>query len=149
MTPERWEEIKDLLHRAMQVAPEQRSTFLDSACADPSVRGEVESLLAADDQARSGFLQSLPALRLGKGTRLGEYEIHSMIGAGGMGEVYRARDLRLRRDVAIKVLPAFVSSDPDRLRRFEHEASERFRPSWTGTDPCFGHRVPPLSFFEF
>ena len=56
------------------------------------------------------------------GTRLGPYEIISAIGAGGMGEVYRARDTRLGRDVAIKVLPAAFSADPDRLRRFEQEA---------------------------
>ena len=56
------------------------------------------------------------------GTRLGSYEIINAIGAGGMGEVYRAHDARLRRDVAIKVLPASVASDPDRLRRFEQEA---------------------------
>jgi serine/threonine protein kinase len=56
------------------------------------------------------------------GTKLGPYEIQSLLGAGGMGEVYRARDPRLQRDVAIKVLPAFVSRDPDRLRRFEQEA---------------------------
>src|SRR6266850_1589370 len=55
-------------------------------------------------------------------TRLGTYEIVSLIGAGGMGEVYRARDARLGRDVAIKVLPAGVSSDPDRVHRFEQEA---------------------------
>jgi serine/threonine protein kinase len=59
---------------------------------------------------------------LRKGTRLGDYEVQSMLGAGGMGEVYRVRDLRLRREVAIKVLPTFVSSDPERLRRFEQEA---------------------------
>src|SRR5262244_3738430 len=56
------------------------------------------------------------------GTRLGPYEILSLLGAGGMGEVYRARDTRLKREVAIKVLPASFSADPDRLRRFEHEA---------------------------
>jgi len=56
------------------------------------------------------------------GTRLGDYEIKSMLGAGGMGEVYRARDTRLGRDVAIKVLPALLSADADRLRRFEQEA---------------------------
>ena len=56
------------------------------------------------------------------GTKLGPYEIQSQIGAGGMGEVYRARDSVLKRDVAIKVLPAFFSQDPDRLRRFEQEA---------------------------
>jgi eukaryotic-like serine/threonine-protein kinase len=61
-------------------------------------------------------------MTLATGTRLGPYEILSAIGAGGMGEVYRARDPRLNRDVAIKVLPASFSADPDRLRRFEHEA---------------------------
>src|SRR5262245_54127676 len=55
------------------------------------------------------------------GTRVGSYEILSLIGSGGMGEVYRARDAQLDRDVAIKVLPNF-SADPDRLRRFELEA---------------------------
>src|SRR6476469_6910107 len=59
---------------------------------------------------------------LSAGTRLGPYEILAPIGAGGMGEVYRARDERLGRDVAIKVLPASFSTDPDRLRRFEQEA---------------------------
>jgi len=61
-------------------------------------------------------------MSLGSGTRLGPYEIQSAIGAGGMGEVYRARDTRLQRDVAVKVLPAGLSSDPDRLARFEQEA---------------------------
>src|SRR5438552_3464066 len=56
------------------------------------------------------------------GTRLGPYEIHSLLGAGGMGEVYRARDSRLQRDVAIKVLPKALAQDQDRLRRFEREA---------------------------
>jgi eukaryotic-like serine/threonine-protein kinase len=61
-------------------------------------------------------------MALVSGTRLGPYEIGAQIGAGGMGEVYRARDTRLGRDVAIKVLPAVFAADPDRLRRFEHEA---------------------------
>ena len=61
-------------------------------------------------------------MTLAPGSRLGPYEVLSPIGAGGMGEVYRARDERLKRDVAIKVLPASFSSDPDRLRRFEQEA---------------------------
>ncbi|MGH9880883.1 MAG: protein kinase domain-containing protein [Pyrinomonadaceae bacterium] len=55
-------------------------------------------------------------------TRLGRYEIRSKLGAGGMGEVYRARDTELGRDVAVKVLPSIFSSDPDRLRRFQQEA---------------------------
>ncbi|OFW15662.1 MAG: hypothetical protein A3H29_18405 [Acidobacteria bacterium RIFCSPLOWO2_02_FULL_67_21] len=61
-------------------------------------------------------------MSLGPGTRLGPYEIQSALGAGGMGEVYRARDTRLGRDVAVKVLPATASTDPERLRRFEQEA---------------------------
>src|SRR6266550_2361786 len=61
-------------------------------------------------------------MSLSSGARLGPYEIVCAIGAGGMGEVYRARDPRLGRDVAIKVLPGSFSSDPDRLRRFEQEA---------------------------
>src|SRR5437762_7676483 len=61
-------------------------------------------------------------MALDAGTMLGPYEIAAPIGAGGMGEVYRARDTRLHRDVAVKVLPPAVSADPDRLRRFEQEA---------------------------
>src|SRR5580765_7924083 len=61
-------------------------------------------------------------MTLSAGTKLGPYEILAPIGAGGMGEVYRAKDPRLGRDVAIKVLPASFSQDPDRLRRFEQEA---------------------------
>jgi serine/threonine protein kinase/Tol biopolymer transport system component len=124
MTGERWERIKDVLHRAMQLPPEQRAVFLDQTCdGDSSLRHEVESLLAADDQARSSFLQGPPLLHLGKGVRLGDYEIQNLLGAGGMGEVYRALDVRLRREVAIKVLPAAFASDADRLRRFEQEAT--------------------------
>src|SRR5580698_11528559 len=62
------------------------------------------------------------AMHLPAGTRLDGYEILSLLGAGGMGEVYRARDSRLKRDVAVKVLPAFVTRDPERMRRFEQEA---------------------------
>src|ERR1700747_1858861 len=61
-------------------------------------------------------------MALTAGTKLGPYEIQSSIGAGGMGEVYKARDKRLNRDVAIKVLPASFSADSDRLQRFAQEA---------------------------
>src|SRR5262245_36059952 len=63
-----------------------------------------------------------PSMPLTAGTRLGHYEILGPIGAGGMGEVYRARDPRLKRDVGVKVLPAYFSQDAERLRRFEQEA---------------------------
>lgn len=124
MTPERWQQIRNVLEDALVLTSEMRRAYLDRACAsDQSLRREVESLLGADDEARTSFLQSPPPrVQLEKGARLGDYEIQSLLGAGGMGEVYRARDLRLRRDVAVKVLPTFFSSDNERMRRFEQEA---------------------------
>ncbi len=124
MTPERWQQIRDVLEKALELTPGQRSAFLDGAClSDPSLRQEVEALLASSDDARSSFLQSSPLrVTITPGTKLGDYEVKSLLGSGGMGEVYRARDSRLGRDVAIKVLPSFLSADSDRLRRFEQEA---------------------------
>ncbi len=124
MPPERWQQVKVVLDGALELAPEQRAAFLDQACStDHSLRRDVESLLESADGARSEFLPtSAVRVALPKGTRLSDYEVHSLIGSGGMGEVYRAHDRRLDRDVAIKVLPSFLSTDPDRLRRFEQEA---------------------------
>ena len=124
MTPERWQQIREVLERALELAPADRTAFLSRACAsDEALRREVETLLLSSDDVRSSFLQSsAPRLALAAGTRLGEYEVKSMVGSGGMGEVYRARDSRLGRDVAIKVLPSSLSADSDRLRRFEQEA---------------------------
>ena len=122
MDPERFQQVEQLFHAALERERSQRSAFLEEASArDPSLRREVESLLSANDETSSGFLRS-PLSGLATRSRLGDYEIQCLLGAGGMGEVYRARDLRLRREVAIKVLPALFSSDPDRLRRFEQEA---------------------------
>src|SRR5215468_10178898 len=64
----------------------------------------------------------VPRMTLSSGTRLGPYEVVSALGAGGMGEVYRAHDGRLNRDVALKVLPEVFAADPDRMARFEREA---------------------------
>jgi eukaryotic-like serine/threonine-protein kinase len=125
MTPERWQKVRGVLEQALELAPEEQPRFLDVACSsDPSLRSEVESLLSSDKNARPGFLQT-PGLRppeLTPSTKLGDYEIISQLGSGGMGVVYRARDLRLGRVVAIKVLPAHFSSDANRLKRFEQEA---------------------------
>src|SRR5215467_3812424 len=125
MTPERWQQIKVVLRDVLELTPQQRSEFLAEACSDdPALRQEVESFLALDDEKiLTGVVESSAGrVPLPPGTRLGEYEVQSLLGAGGMGEVYRARDPRLRRDVAIKVLPSLVSDDPDRLQRFEQEA---------------------------
>ncbi len=148
MEPERWRKIEDLFHAALERDESQRPAFLNQACAgDPALRDEVESLLAhhhqgeglidqpafevaakalarqgglAEDQARArGSSESVPSML---GRALAHYRILEKLGSGGMGEVYRARDTRLGRDVAIKVLPAAFSSDADRLRRFEQEA---------------------------
>jgi eukaryotic-like serine/threonine-protein kinase len=121
---ERWKEIKEVLAAALERQPSERAAYLDQACSEPSLRREVESLLAAHDQAGSNFLEppSGTSTELKEGARLGPYEILSPIGAGGMGEVYRARDTRLGRTVAIKILPGFLSHDPERRRRLNMEA---------------------------
>jgi serine/threonine protein kinase len=124
MTPERHEQICDLLYRALELDADQRDSFLDRACsADSSLRREIDSLLFSGEDVRANFLRSSTLrLALQPGTKLGEYEVESLLGSGGMGEVYRARDPRLARDVAIKVLPSYLSSDRKQLRRFETEA---------------------------
>jgi len=125
MTPERWQRVRDVLEQAQELPHESRSRFLDVACSsDPLLRNEVQSLLSAADNAPTGFLESLTprSAPLTQGTRLGDHEIVSQLGAGGMGVVYRARDLRLGRYVAIKVLREYLPSEANRLRRFEQEA---------------------------
>src|SRR5262249_19700899 len=83
-----------------------------------SARGSVAKI-SLDAIRRPNRPRHMP---LSAGTRLGPYEIQSALGAGGMGEVYRAHDPRLGREVAIKIVPAAFASDSDRLQRFEHEA---------------------------
>ena len=123
MAPERWQKIKAVLYEAHELPAERRSEFLDRACSgDPSLRKEVESLLSPGDDARSEFLSSGVGAALPAGTKLAHYEVQALLGAGGMGEVYRGHDPRLGRDVAIKILPGMFSRDPERLRRFEQEA---------------------------
>jgi serine/threonine protein kinase len=83
------------------------------------VPNKVVRLLEGADGVR-GIIRL--SIALAAGTKLGGYEILSLLGEGGMGEVYRAHDPILKRDVAIKVLPQFVSQDPERMRRFQQEA---------------------------
>jgi serine/threonine-protein kinase len=121
MSPEQWREVEQLYHAALERKPEEREAFLEAACrANADLRGEVESLLG-----QGGSLLDHPAWELCNpvpGSRLGVYEIGVKIGEGGMGLVYRARDTKLNRTVAIKVLPAALAQDPGRLARFEREA---------------------------
>jgi serine/threonine protein kinase len=133
MTPERWGQVEEIFHAALSRGESERVAFLVHACAgDLALRREVESLLARQGST-GGFLDG-PAVAaaaetvseggasLVTGRRLGAYQVHERIGIGGMGEVYRARDTKLGRDVAIKILPKLFTSDPDRLARFEREA---------------------------
>jgi Tol biopolymer transport system component/predicted Ser/Thr protein kinase len=121
MSPEQWREVEQLYHAALERKPEEREAFLEAACrANADLRGEVESLLG-----QGGSLLDHPAWELCNpvpGSRVGVYEIGVKIGEGGMGLVYRARDTKLNRTVAIKVLPAALAQDPGRLARFEREA---------------------------
>jgi Tol biopolymer transport system component/predicted Ser/Thr protein kinase len=121
---DRWQQIEELFHAAR----EDRAV-LDKA--DPALRREVESLLAQEKGA--GFLEAsalqMAAQQLAAdrgqqmiGRRIGSYQILSQLGAGGMGEVYRAKDTKLKREVALKVLPEAFAGDPERMARFQREA---------------------------
>src|SRR6516164_6854176 len=128
MEQELWPKLEELLHEALKCAPEQRQAFLDAACrGDSDLQRELELLLAQEHLAES-FLEE-PALEdatvtlvAQPGRQLGQYRIVSPLGAGGMGEVYRAHDSKLGRDVAIKMLPAEFARDSARLSRFRREA---------------------------
>jgi Tol biopolymer transport system component len=131
MNPELWRKVEELFHAALERAPEARQAFLDSTCsADTDLRRQVELLLAKEEQAGS-FLE-VPAIEdvtvtltsVGSllGRQFGPYRIVSPLGAGGMGEVYRAHDSKLGRDVAIKTLPRDFARDPERLARLRREA---------------------------
>ncbi len=127
-----WPRLKEVFAGARALPANQRATYLAEACGgNDALREEVESLLASDQRAKS-FLEA-PAVVLGdnarhqaraimEGQRLGVYQVQALLGAGGMGEVYRARDTKLERDVAITVVGSAFTSDPDRLARFEREA---------------------------
>src|SRR5687767_1341043 len=125
MDAARWNRIEELLQSALDLEPDQRAAFLDSACGgDGELRREVESLLAEESNPALSQHPSITALhwRDLTGQKVSHYHIEQRIGAGGMGEVYEARDDSLQRVVALKVLPAEFVDDTDRVRRFEQEA---------------------------
>ncbi|HEY3158596.1 MAG TPA: protein kinase [Vicinamibacterales bacterium] len=132
MTPERWERIQGLYDAVRAHAESDRAEFLANACAgDAALQREVQALL--DQPVSTGgfmdFVGGPPSALLCDvvtndltGQQFGSYRVLSLLGRGGMGEVYRAHDVRLGRDVAIKVLPTRFTADADRLARFESEA---------------------------
>ena len=129
MSDQRWQRISEIFHEALEHLPDHRAAFVREACAgDDVLRGEVESLLvnqSRPDAFGTGLGMGLGIRELGLdliGKQIGVYRIDSLLGAGGMGEVYRARDTTLGRDVAIKILPRAFTHEPDRLARFEREA---------------------------
>jgi len=118
---EYWHRVEELYHRAVERNERERTTLLDQECAgDNELRREVEALLAGQKRAET-FLEEPPAGRLAAGIRLSHYELLEHIGSGGMGDVYRARDTKLNRSVAIKFLSADLA-DPSARRRFQREA---------------------------
>ena len=130
MTLERWQDVERLFHAALDLPVHARAAFLEESCSgDVALIGEVQSLL--DESSPSDAFPDESAIdsppdrgptRSLVGRRLSEYELQSWLGAGGMGEVYRARDVKLGRDVAIKVLPTLLAHDADRVARFRREA---------------------------
>jgi serine/threonine protein kinase len=133
MDPERWRRIERIYYEALERGADGQAAFIDEACgADEELRHEVTTLISAHERA-GGFI-AMPAMELEAraiatsnipapgATTIGHYELLSLLGQGGMGEVYLARDTRLKRNVALKLLPAAYTLDADRVRRFEQEA---------------------------
>ncbi len=131
MNSDQWQKAKDLFEAALRCPSDKRRRFIDENCdGDAEVRREVKSLLATSDDAASFLEQpavgevaeTIAGQKSPVGKTLGHYKILSQIGAGGMGEVYLAEDLRLHRRVALKILSENIAADKDYLPRFEQEA---------------------------
>ena len=134
MSTEQWERTKQILVEALQLAPERRPSYLHRACGeDAELRAEVESLIAAHEAAGTQFLavaapevleltSSPNATQARLNKVIGHYQLLEEIGRGGMGVVFRARDTKLGRDVALKLLPPLFTADAGRVARFEREA---------------------------
>ncbi len=130
MTPEKWQEISTIFSSALAKEADKRDAFLSEACGqNTELRQEIELLLTANDEKNSfidlpkfGLAPQETQPKLREDERIGSFQIIRMLGAGGMGEVYLAHDLRLNRHVAIKVLPRNSTIDENARKRFEREA---------------------------
>src|SRR4029453_5594178 len=131
MNPQNWVDVERLFHAALALPPHRRAAFLDDTCSgNEGLKRDVQSLLdesGADDFLEQAALDPGPPLASSRdvspvGGRLSEYEGTARIGAGGRGDGYRARDVKLGRDVAVKVLPAPLAHDAARIARFKREA---------------------------
>ena len=133
MSSDRWRQVEDLCHAALACRAEERRPFLVKACeGDEALLREVESLIAQESSAEA--FMGVPAAALAGSAeldqpraalvdaRFGSYTIRSLLGVGGMGEVYRAYDDTLGREVAIKLLSPAFTAEPERRARFEREA---------------------------
>jgi len=158
MKPERWKQVDELLEAALECPASERASFLDRVCSgDEELRRELESLLVADAQTES-FIGSTPARvaadllndsqpKPRRGERIAHYEVLGQIGSGGMGEVYLARDTRLGRKVALKVLPRSFTADPQLRARFVREA--QLASALDHSNICTIHEVGHSSNFLF
>jgi eukaryotic-like serine/threonine-protein kinase len=129
MSADRWHSLEELYQATLELPASQRAAFLKKSCSDENLRQEVESLLGFAPQGDPLLKHSPWAQSAGLelGVDLGPYRIGERIGSGGMGEVYKARDTRLGREVALKVLPPSMTGDADRRARFIREAQSASR----------------------
>ena len=133
MTPDRWQKIERIFYGALDCEPEKRSSFLDQACEeDEELRREIELLVKANDASGAWGVTRFHRLMAAEitdqlygsiiGQTLGHYRVDILLGSGGMGSVYQAQDIKLNRRVALKLLPSYLTIDPNRMQRFEREA---------------------------